>query len=98
MIGRAIREDFKATQAFRQSRFISGVDLNRADASAAEFCSQPLSSLQIGVGNDDLFKLAGPREIAGRFRSHRATAAEDDDLHRTCLSRALPRRGLHLRS
>src|SRR6267378_3193068 len=81
MIGRAIRDDIKAAQAFSQSRFILGVNLNREDASAAEFCGQRLRSLQIGVGNDYLLKIASAREIASRFRTHRATAPKNYDPH-----------------
>src|SRR5438309_8576407 len=81
MVSRAIRNDIKLAKVFSQSRFIISVDLNRADASAAELCGQRLRAREIGVGNDNLFKIAGAREIAGRFRAHRATAAEDDYFH-----------------
>src|SRR5712692_4369973 len=57
------------------------IDLNRAHASTAELRSQRFRSRQISVSNHDLFKVAGAREIACRFRPHRATTTEDDDSH-----------------
>src|SRR5437764_3952052 len=85
MVGRAISNHVKAAQALGQSRFISGVDLNRADTSATEFLSKCFGSRDISIGDDYFFKIAGARKIACRFRAHRATAAEDDDFHNTFL-------------
>src|SRR5215831_2828688 len=81
MISCAIGDDIKTAQVVSQRWFIIGVNLNCADATAAEFPGQYLRARQICVGNDYLFKVAGAREIASRFRPHRATAAQDDDPH-----------------